>query len=103
MREANARRSNGTNDRYPVIADDGFRPQKRNMNPLAEFIDDETYAVMESQGLFYDKAIRDYQIRKTYREMRKQMRSGDAIEELHRTYPYLQFDTIRKIIYAKAS
>jgi hypothetical protein len=31
------------------------------------------------------------------------MPSADAIEKLRETHPYLQHDTIRKIIYAKVS
>ena len=102
IREAKTR-SNGMGENYPVVADDGFRPAKAegNLNPLSDLIDDDTYAVLQSHGLLYEKALRDYQIRKNYREMRKQMPSADAIEQLRETYPYLQFDTIRKIIYAK--
>ena len=86
-----------------MTADDGFRPAKVNLNPLADLIDDETYVLLQSHGLLSEKALRDYQIRKTYHEMRKRMASTDAIEQLRETYPYLQFDTIRKIIYAKFS
>ncbi|MGE3802869.1 MAG: hypothetical protein AB7H80_17775 [Candidatus Kapaibacterium sp.] len=104
IREANARKNgSGSIENFPLIADDGFRPQKVDMNPLSELIDDDTFAMLQSHGLFYEKALRDYQIRKTYREMRKQMPSVDAIEHLQQAYPYLQFDTIRKIIYAKIS
>ena len=103
IREAALTRMGGIDD-TPAIADDGFKPVvMAQSNPLAELIDDETYALLESHGLLYEKALRDYQIRKTYREFRKRMPSADAIEKLRETHPYLQHDTIRKIIYAKVS
>jgi hypothetical protein len=52
-------------------------------NPLAELISDEVYEILESHNLLSEKGIRDYQIRQKFRE----------------DYPYLQFDTIRKIVY----
>jgi len=87
-----------------ITADDGFslqvaQPEPR-LNPLAELIDDETFAVLNQYALFDRKSLRDYQIRRTYREMRSQMTAGQALEHLHTLYPYLEFDTIRKIIYA---
>lgn len=103
IREAALARKNGIDD-TPAIADDGFKPvAMMRTNPLSELIDDETYELLDSHGLLYEKALRDYQIRKTYREFRKRMPSADAIEKLREAHPYLQYDTIRKIIYAKAS
>lgn len=104
IREAALTRKNGIDD-TPAIADDGFKTvvMAAQTNPLSELIDDETYALLESHGLLYEKALRDYQIRKTYREFRKRMASADAIEKLREAHPYLQYDTIRKIIYAKVS
>lgn len=107
IRDANATRKNGM-DNTPAIADDGFKTSQANLsanrtNPLADLIDDDAYAVLESHGLIYEKALRDYRIRKCYKEMRKDMASADAIEKLREDHPYLQYDTIRKIIYAKAS
>ncbi len=102
IREAKSR-GNAIGESYPLVADDGFKPKKVERNPLAELINDEIYAALQSHGLIYEKALRDYMIRKNYREMRKNMASADAIERLRETYPYLQFDTIRKIVYAKLS
>lgn len=105
IREATVARKNGIDD-MPAIADDGYKTiqvSSKRSNPLADMIDDETYALLESHGLIYEKALRDYQIRKSYREMRERMASADAIEKLREAHPYLQYDTIRKIIYAKVS
>ena len=91
-----------------VIADDGFTtsamPDMRRLNPLADLIDDDTYAVLQQHKLIDQKSLRDFQIRKTYREMRERMSASDAIDQIQRMYPYLQLDTIRKIVYmSKAS
>ena len=91
-----------------IVANDGFSIPAQSevrMNPLAEFIDDNTYGLLQQHKLVDQKSLRDYQIRKSYREMREQMSAGDAIDKLQQMHPYLQFDTIRKIVYqvSKAS
>ena len=70
------------------------------VNPLAGLIDDDVYDVLDAHNLLNEKSVRDYQIRKRFRRMRKQnVPAYDAIESLREDYPYLQFDTIRKIVY----
>lgn len=84
------------------VANDGFSVSNLGevrMNPLADLIDDATFAVLQQHKLIDQKALRDYQIRKCYREMRERMSAGDAIDKLQQMHPYLQFDTIRKIVY----
>lgn len=69
-------------------------------NPLAELISDETFNLLHSKGLINKKSLRDYQIRKKFKHLRKQnINASDAIDALRQEYPYLQFDTIRKIVY----
>ena len=69
-------------------------------NPLAELIADDIYAVLEQHNLLSDKGIRDYKIRQQFRQLRRDdVPAYDAIEQLREDYPYLQFDTIRKIVY----
>jgi hypothetical protein len=71
-----------------------------NSNPLAELINDEIYNLLFSKGLIDEKSVRDYIIRKKFKTLRSnKLSSGDAIESLQEEYPYLQFDTIRKIVY----
>ncbi len=86
-----------------VVANDGFvsvQAQKEiRVNPLADLIDDSTFALLQQHRLIDQKSLRDYQIRKSYREMRERMSAGDAIDKLQQMHPYLQFDTIRKIVY----
>ena len=69
-------------------------------NPLAEFINDETYHLLNSKGLINEKSLRDYQIRNKFKNLReKNISASDAIDQLRNEYAYLQFDTIRKIVY----
>ena len=85
-----------------VTANDGYSAAVTNevrVNPLADLIDDQTYALLEQHKLIDQKSLRDYLIRKSFREMRERMSAGDAIDKLQQMHPYLQFDTIRKIVY----
>jgi hypothetical protein len=69
-------------------------------NPLEGLISDDIYDVLEDHNLLSEKGIRDFQIRKSFKIMRSQhVPAYDAIEILREEYPYLQFDTIRKIVY----
>lgn len=69
-------------------------------NPLAELISDDIYVVLEDHNLLNEKGVRDFQIRRKFRDMREEdVPAYDAIELLREEYPYLQFDTIRKIVY----
>ncbi len=71
-------------------------------NPLSELISDEIYSILDSRGLINKKSVRDYLIRKRFDHLReKEVSAGDAIEKIQEDYPYLQFDSIRKIIYNK--
>lgn len=69
-------------------------------NILRDIITDEQYQALRKLGLLNEKVLRDVHIRKTFRELRAQHLSAhQAIERLQALYPYLQFDTLRKIVY----
>ncbi|HOJ05471.1 MAG TPA: hypothetical protein PK916_15845 [Bacteroidota bacterium] len=68
-------------------------------NPLRDIIDDATFSELAKHKLLSEKAIRDYMIRRMFKNMRKNMSAGDAIDRIREMYPYLQFDTVRKIVY----
>ena len=69
-------------------------------NPLSELISDDVYEILDSRGLINKKTVRDYKIRKSFDSLRnKELSTSDAIEKIQKEYPYLQFDSIRKIIY----
>jgi hypothetical protein len=74
--------------------------EETRKNPISDLINDETYMLLESRGLINEKSVRDYIIRKKYKQLRdKNFSSSDAIDALRKEYQYLQFDTIRKIVY----
>ncbi len=71
-----------------------------NSNPLDGLIPDNVYALLAEHNLLSDKGVRDYHIRQQFRALRSgSVPAYDAIESLRAEYPYLQFDTIRKIVY----
>jgi len=69
-------------------------------NPLSGLVADEVYEVLAEHRLLSEKGVRDFQIRQKFRDYRyDNIPAYEAIEQLRREYPYLQFDTIRKIVY----
>ncbi|PAP76904.1 hypothetical protein [Rubrivirga marina] len=71
-----------------------------DFNPLGDLVPDEIYQVLEEHKLLNEKGVRDYKIRRQFKTMRnKDVPAYEAIEELREQHPYLQFDTIRKIVY----
>ncbi len=78
----------------PVI-----KQKSNNTNPLSELIDDDVFDTLKKFKLLDEKAIRDYKIRQMYKDMRREMSAGEAIDKIQEMFPYLQFDTIRKIVY----
>ncbi len=69
-------------------------------NPLNDLVSDEIYELLSAHGLIDEKSVRDYQIRKKFKQLRSSnISAGDAIDVIREDYPYLQFDTIRKIVY----
>lgn len=69
-------------------------------NPLSDLISDDIWELLNSRGLINERSVRDYIIRRRFKALRSQkVRTGDAIDTLRAEYPYLQFDTIRKIVH----
>jgi len=69
-------------------------------NPLSDLISDDIWELLNSRGLINERSVRDYIIRRRFKNLRAQkVRTGDAIDALREEYPYLQFDTIRKIVH----
>ncbi len=71
-----------------------------NGNPLKGLISNEVYEKLSARNLLHDKAVRDYTLRRRFRQMREaDIPAAEAIERLREEHAYLQFDTIRKIVY----
>ncbi|MBU1095269.1 MAG: hypothetical protein KKB34_02205 [Bacteroidetes bacterium] len=69
-------------------------------NPLSDLISDDIYELLKTKNLINEKSVRDYQIKRKFKLLRKQkVSANEAIEKIRNEYPYLQFDSIRKIIY----
>ncbi len=73
--------------------------KSKSDNPRSELIDDNVYNTLKKYKLLDEKAIRDYKIRQMYKEMRREMSAGEALDKIQELFPYVQFDTIRKIVY----
>lgn len=75
---------------------------KRNdePNPLKDLISDEIYNLLENRGFLNQKSVRDHLIRKKFELLKNENRNVlEAINMIQKEYPYLQTDTIRKIVY----
>ena len=67
-------------------------------NPIPELLSDELYECLKKHNLMDDIKIRNYKMRTIYRKLREQhIHQSDAIEVISKDYPYLQFETIKKI------
>ena len=72
----------------------GYNVLNNAGNILAEFLSDEQFSTLRRLNLLNEKSLRDFHIRKTFRELRSQHVSAHhAIERLQNMYSYLQFDT----------
>lgn len=70
-------------------------------NPIRQILPDDLFSVLLELNLINRKVLRDFEIKRKYKLMRRQgLKSTEAIDSLLGQYPYLQFDTVRKIIYS---
>ena len=70
-------------------------------NPLKSILPDETYSFLLKNNLLREKGLRDFKIRQTFFRLKQENPTYEIIERLQEEYPYLQYETIRKIIYQK--
>jgi hypothetical protein len=71
------------------------------INPIRQILPDDLFHVLLDLNLINRKVLRDFEIRREYKILRMRgLKSHDAINALLGVYPYLQFDTLRKIIYS---
>jgi hypothetical protein len=77
-----------------------IKPKEEGINPLSDLISNEIYDLLYSRGFLNETSLRDRIIRKRFKSLRmKKYRVSDAIEIIREDYPYLQFETIRKIVH----
>ncbi len=70
-------------------------------NPLRPHIPDSIFKFLIDHNLLREKGVRDFQIRQRFKQLRQSYSTQQALEILQDEYPYLQYETIRKIIYQK--
>lgn len=70
-------------------------------NPIRQILPDDLFRVLLELNLINRKVLRDFEIKRQYKLLRRQgLKSAEAIDALLDQYSYLQFDTVRKIIYS---
>lgn len=70
-------------------------------NPLNPYIPDALFSFLVKNNLLREKGVRDFIIRNYFRSLKQKHSTQEALEILQDEYPYLQYETIRKIIYQK--
>jgi hypothetical protein len=71
------------------------------INPIANIVPDNMFHALLGMNLLNRKTIRDIEMKRKYNDLRNSgISSIHAIDYLLQEYPYLQFDTMRKIIYS---
>lgn len=72
-------------------------------NPIRPILDDSVFSILAELNLLNKKLLRDLEIRRKYFQLRQEGHTtGEAIQILLKAHPYLQFDTVRKIVYSPA-
>ncbi len=70
-------------------------------NPLKNHLTDDAFQFLIENNLLREKGIRDFHIRKKFNSLKHSHPTYLIIEQIQDEYPYLQYETIRKIIYQK--
>jgi len=76
---------------YSQTQGDKMNTQQANFaNPIADLISDEIYELLQSRNLINEKTLRDYQIKRKFKQLRNEkVSASDAIEQIRQDYPYL--------------
>jgi 5'-deoxynucleotidase YfbR-like HD superfamily hydrolase len=74
-----------------------------NSNPVQFLLNDQQFQLLAELNLLNKKLLRDLEIRGKYHTLRaKGVSFMEALDYLLQEYPYLQPDTLRKLIYSRA-
>ncbi len=66
-------------------------------NTIPEILTDEVFEVLSKNKLLSETGLRNYSMKKEYRELRKTLTKSEAMDEMLKKHPYLQYDTILKV------
>lgn len=70
-------------------------------NVLSNLISDEIYFLLQKNNFFDKVEVRNYVIRQDYHFLRgKGVSTEKCVEKLQNQYPYLSYDTVKKIAYS---
>jgi hypothetical protein len=70
-------------------------------NPIRQILPDDLFSALLEMNLINLKVLRDFEIKREYKMLRRQgLKATEAIDALLEKFSYLQFDTVRKIIYS---
>ena len=72
---------------------------KGTMNPYVKIISDEQFEALQSIGALNERKVRNSAMRTKYRDLRKTNRQSVCMDLLMNEYPYLCWDSVRKIVY----
>jgi hypothetical protein len=68
-------------------------------NPLSNIISDEQFRLLNEQSVFNKNRLRDISIKCQYQALRaKKISANDCIDQIQKSYTYIQHETIRKIV-----
>lgn len=71
-------------------------------NPVPHLLNDFVFKKLQELGIINTLGVRNLLIKKMFQEYRSnKMSAGEAIEKIQEKYPYIQFESVRKIIYDK--
>jgi len=70
-------------------------------NPLGSHISDQLFEFLVKNNLLSEKGVRDFKIKQEFKSLKNKYPTSRVLEILQDKYPYLQYETIRKIIYKK--
>lgn len=78
-----------------------FQRAGKGVNPLQEYLSDELYQLLRANDIINEKGLRDFLIRRIFKQLKESQNitTPQAIQQIKELYPYLQLDTIRKIVY----
>lgn len=78
-----------------------FQRAGKGANPLKEYLSDELYQLLRANDIINEKGLRDFLIRRIFTQLKESrtLSTPEAIQQIKELYPYLQIDTIRKIVY----
>lgn len=72
-------------------------------NIISDIVDDATFKKLFDSRLLDAISLRNYAIRKQYRRLReKNMPSPSCLELIQQEYPYLNFDSLKRIVYGRS-